>query len=267
MRTSATSKVMVLTGGPGTGKTTILNAIIQVFAENKAKILLAAPTGRAAKRMSEAIGREARTIHRLLEYTPKDDGFARNEDNPLACGLLVVDGVHDGHHAGLSPAQGGSARRDHRVRGRRASLPSVGPGNVLGDPSLPGHARGRAGGGVPAGGESEIVCNAHLINRGELPRLESSRIVFPISISCGRTIPIARRDIIVDLVKNHIPAVSSLSFLDEIQVLSAHAQGHRGRGEPQPAASAGAQLEGGGPCSAESGSTGSATGHADPQQL
>lgn len=91
VRTAATAKMMVLTGGPGTGKTTILNAIIQVFAENKAKILLAAPTGRAAKRMSEASGREARTIHRLLEYSPKEDGFARNEDNPLACGLLVVD--------------------------------------------------------------------------------------------------------------------------------------------------------------------------------
>ena len=80
VRTAARSKVMVLTGGPGTGKTTIINAIIRLFAEVKAKILLAAPTGRAAKRMSETSGREARTIHRLLEYSPQEDGFARNED-------------------------------------------------------------------------------------------------------------------------------------------------------------------------------------------
>ena len=151
VRTSATSKVMVLTGGPGTGKTTILNAIIQVFAENKAKILLAAPTGRAAKRMSEAIGREARTIHRLLEYTPKDDGFARNEDNPLACGLLVVD------EASMMDTMLAyhllKARRDHRVRGRRASAPVRGAGQCArGSHRFRGHARGRAGGGVPAGG-------------------------------------------------------------------------------------------------------------------
>ncbi len=91
VRTAARSKVMVLTGGPGTGKTTIINAIIRVFSEARGKILLAAPTGRAAKRMAETSGREARTIHRLLEYSPKEDGFARNEDNPLACSLLVVD--------------------------------------------------------------------------------------------------------------------------------------------------------------------------------
>ncbi len=91
VRTAARSKIMVLTGGPGTGKTTIINAIIKLFGEVRARILPAAPTGRAAKRMAETSGREARTIHRLLEYSPKEDGFARNEDNPLACGLLVVD--------------------------------------------------------------------------------------------------------------------------------------------------------------------------------
>ena len=125
---------MVLTGGPGTGKTTILNAIIQVFAENKAKILLAAPTGRAAKRMSEAIGREARTIHRLLDYTPMVDGFARYEDNPLACGLLVVDeaSMMDtmlAYHLLTAAPLGATIE----IVGGVHQLPSVGPGNVLGD--------------------------------------------------------------------------------------------------------------------------------------
>ena len=139
--------------------------------------MLAAPTGRAAKRMSEAIGREARTIHRLLEYTPKDDGFARNEDNPLACGLLVVDeaSMMDtmlAYHLLKAAPLGATIVFVGDVH----QLPSVGPGNVLGDLI--------ASGAMPVvelvevfrqAAESEIVCNAHLINRGELPRLESSK--------------------------------------------------------------------------------------------
>ena len=222
VRTSATSKVMVLTGGPGTGKTTILNAIIQVFAENKAKILLAAPTGRAAKRMSEAIGREARTIHRLLEYTPKDDGFARNEDNPLACGLLVVDeaSMMDtmlAYHLLKAAPLGATIVFVGDVH----QLPSVGPGNVLGDLI--------ASGAMPVvelvevfrqAAESEIVCNAHLINRGELPRLESSKDRLSDFYFMRQDDPDRAADIIVDLVKNHIPRRFQLDPFDEIQVLS-----------------------------------------------
>lgn len=222
VRTAARSKVMVLTGGPGTGKTTILNAIIQVFAENKAKILLAAPTGRAAKRMSEAIGREARTIHRLLEYTPKDDGFARNEDNPLACGLLVVDeaSMMDtmlAYHLLKAAPLGATIVFVGDVH----QLPSVGPGNVLGDLI--------ASGAMPVvelvevfrqAAESEIVCNAHLINRGELPRLESSKDRLSDFYFMRQDDPDRAADIIVDLVKNHIPRRFQLDPFDEIQVLS-----------------------------------------------
>ena len=85
------SKVLVMTGGPGVGKTTIVNAILQILAAKGINLLLCAPTGRAAKRMTEATGFEAKTIHRLLEVDPKGGGFKRGDDNPLDCDLLVVD--------------------------------------------------------------------------------------------------------------------------------------------------------------------------------
>jgi hypothetical protein len=85
------SKVLVMTGGPGVGKTTIVNAILRILAAKGTNILLCAPTGRAAKRMTEATGFEAKTIHRLLEVDPKGGGFKRGDDNPLDCDLLVVD--------------------------------------------------------------------------------------------------------------------------------------------------------------------------------
>ena len=91
MRLALTSKVMVITGGPGVGKTTIVNAILRILAAKGVKLLLCAPTGRAAKRMTEATGLEAKTIHRLLEFDPAAVGFKRNADNPLDCDLLVVD--------------------------------------------------------------------------------------------------------------------------------------------------------------------------------
>lgn len=222
VRTAATAKMMVLTGGPGTGKTTILNAIIQVFAENRAKILLAAPTGRAAKRMSEASGREARTIHRLLEYSPKEDGFARNEDNPLACGLLVVDeaSMMDtmlAYHLLKAAPLGATVI----FVGDTHQLPSVGPGNVLGDLI--------ASGAMPVvelvevfrqAAESEIICNAHRINRGEIPNLVSSRDRLSDFYFMRQDDPDKVVEIIVDLVKNHIPRRFHLDPVDDVQVLT-----------------------------------------------
>ncbi len=222
VHTATSSKVMVLTGGPGTGKTTILKAIIQVFGEAKAKILLAAPTGRAAKRMSEAIGREARTIHRLLEYSPKEDGFARNEDNPLACGLLVVDeaSMMDtmlAYHLLKAAPLGATVI----FVGDIHQLPSVGPGNVLGDLI---HS-----GAIPVvelvevfrqAAESEIICNAHSINRGEVPNLVSSRDRLSDFYFMRQDDPEKAADTIVDLVKNHIPRRFKLDSIDDIQVLT-----------------------------------------------
>src|SRR3954462_2093082 len=91
IRLALVSKVLVMTGGPGVGKTTIVNAILRILAAKGTNLLLCAPTGRAAKRMTEATGFEAKTIHRLLEVDPKGGGFKRGEDNPLHCQLLVVD--------------------------------------------------------------------------------------------------------------------------------------------------------------------------------
>jgi exodeoxyribonuclease V alpha subunit len=83
--------VLVITGGPGVGKTTTVNSILRILAAKGVSLLLCAPTGRAAKRMTEATGFDAKTIHRLLEVDPKGGGFKRNGDNPLECDLLVVD--------------------------------------------------------------------------------------------------------------------------------------------------------------------------------
>ena len=91
VRAALSSKVSVITGGPGVGKTTIVNSILRILAAKGVEILLCAPTGRAAKRMSEATGLEAKTIHRLLEVDPRNGGFRRDAHNPLHCGLLVID--------------------------------------------------------------------------------------------------------------------------------------------------------------------------------
>ncbi|WP_300909650.1 AAA family ATPase, partial [uncultured Desulfovibrio sp.] len=217
VRTAARSKIMVLTGGPGTGKTTIINAIIKLFGEVRARILLAAPTGRAAKRMAETSGREARTIHRLLEYSPKEDGFARNEDNPLACGLLVVDeaSMMDTllfYHLLKAVPLGATLV----LVGDVYQLPSVGPGNVLADII--------ASGVTPVvelteifrqSAESAIICNAHLINHGEVPNLESSRERLSDFYFIHQNNPEKAADMMVDLVKNHIPRRFGLDPVDD----------------------------------------------------
>ncbi|WP_374289090.1 ATP-dependent RecD-like DNA helicase [Desulfovibrio desulfuricans] len=232
VRTAARSKMMVLTGGPGTGKTTIINAIIKLFGEVRARILLAAPTGRAAKRMSETSGRESRTIHRLLEYSPKEDGFARNEDNPLACGLLVVDeaSMMDTllfYHLLKAVPLGATLV----LVGDVHQLPSVGPGNVLSDII--------SSGVVPVvelteifrqSAESEIICNAHLINRGEIPSLESSKERLSDFYFIHQNDAEKAAELIVDLVRNHIPRRFNLDPVDDIQVLTPMHKGAVGAG-------------------------------------
>lgn len=232
VRTAARSKVMVLTGGPGTGKTTIINAIIRLFGQVRSRILLAAPTGRAAKRMAETSGREARTIHRLLEYSPKEDGFARNEDNPLACGLLVVDeaSMMDTllfYHLLKAVPLGATVV----LVGDVHQLPSVGPGNVLADII--------ASGAVPVvelteifrqSAESSIICNAHMINRGEAPSLESSKDRLSDFYFIHQSDPERAADLMVDLVRNHIPRRFGLDPVDDIQVLTPMHKGAVGAG-------------------------------------
>ena len=219
---SLKEKVLVITGGPGTGKTTIIQAIIKVFQAAKSKILLAAPTGRAAKRMSETTDLESRTLHRLLEYSPKEDGFARNQDNPLACGLLVVDeaSMLDTmlmYHLLKAVPLGATVVFVGDVN----QLPSVGPGNILRDVI---HSKI-----VPVvelvkvfrqAAESEIICNAHLINQGKMPTLSytlKSRSDF---YFFKENNPDAVADLIVDLVQKRIPHNFGFRSIEDIQVLT-----------------------------------------------
>lgn len=162
----------VVTGGPGTGKTTIINCILSLLSDC-GETLLAAPTGRAAKRMSEATGREAKTLHRLLEYSGDEERFERNQDNPLDCACLIVDEmsmVDIFLMRSLLRALKNGTRLI--LVGDADQLPSVGAGNVLRDIL--------SSGALPSvrltdifrqEGESLIVLNAHRINHGEMPFL------------------------------------------------------------------------------------------------
>lgn len=221
-RASAKAKTLVITGGPGTGKTTIIKAIIKLFQAANAKILLAAPTGRAAKRMSEACGLEAKTIHRLLEYSPRDDKFVRDEDNPLTCGLLVVDeaSMMDTllFYYLLKAVPLGATLV---LVGDVHQLPSVGPGNVLGDiidssvaPVV------RLNEIFRQSAQSEIICNAHLINHGQMPDLEKNTDKISDFYFIARDDPSEAADLIVDLIKNHIPRRFGLDSINEIQLLA-----------------------------------------------
>ncbi len=167
------SKVLVITGGPGVGKTTIVNAILRILAAKDVKLLLCAPTGRAAKRMNEATGFEAKTIHRLLEVDPKGGGFRRDTENPLDCDLLVVDETSMVDvllmHALLKAVPDKAALL---VVGDVDQLPSVGPGQVLADMI--------ASAAVPVmrltevfrqAAKSQVIVNAHRINQGIIPDL------------------------------------------------------------------------------------------------
>ncbi len=170
---AARSKVMVLTGGPGTGKTTIIKAILSLYDQVTRRIHLAAPTGRAAKRMAEATGREAATLHRLLEFNPVANTFERNEDQPLACDLLIVDeasmmDVLLFYYLMKAVPSGCTVI----LVGDIHQLPSVGPGAVLADII--------ASGRVPVtelteifrqSSASAIIANSHCINGGVVPEL------------------------------------------------------------------------------------------------
>ncbi|MCD8325175.1 MAG: ATP-dependent RecD-like DNA helicase [Lachnospiraceae bacterium] len=176
IRQAVSSKVMALTGGPGTGKTTTTLGIISAYRMAGCKILLAAPTGRAAKRMPEATGMEAKTIHRLLEYQPAD-GYQRNEENPLPADVLILDEcsmIDIMLMYNLLKALPDSMTLI--LVGDTDQLPSVGGGNVLKDII--------ASGVVPVvrltrifrqAQGSRIIMNAHRINHGEMPDLRGGR--------------------------------------------------------------------------------------------
>lgn len=180
------SGLLIITGGPGTGKTTTINTIIRYFEQEEMEILLAAPTGRAAKRMTEATGYEARTVHRLLELTgiPDDSGsssgmhFERNEENPLDADAIIIDetSMVDIYlmHALLRAVNPGTRLI---LVGDVNQLPSVGPGNVLRDLIASGCFNVvRLTRIFRQAAESDIIVNAHRINGGEqIPLRKPSR--------------------------------------------------------------------------------------------
>lgn len=216
--------VMVLTGGPGTGKTTTINAMIRYFESEGLDIYLAAPTGRAAKRMTETTGYEAQTIHRLLEVNgnPQDEeqknGFARNRENPLEVDVIIIDEMSMVDlplmHALLSAVCVGTRLI---LVGDRNQLPSVGPGSVLKDvidsECFPVVMLTRI---FRQAGESDIVVNAHRINRGEPVVLDNkSRDFFFLKRQDANTII----SVVLTLIQKKLPRYVDAGMLD-IQVLT-----------------------------------------------
>ncbi|MDE5759541.1 MAG: ATP-dependent RecD-like DNA helicase [Bacteroides sp.] len=218
IREAVASKVMVLTGGPGTGKTTTTQGIIAALKSMGLSILLAAPTGRAAKRMSEATGMEAKTIHRLLEYNPKD-GYKRNDENPLEGDALIVDEcsmidiILMNNLMKALPA-------DMRLVlvGDIDQLPSVGAGNVLRDiidsEKIPVIRLTRIFRQAQA---SRIVMSAHAINKGQFPDISNGKQTDFFFMQMEEPEQVA--ETIVNLVKERLPKAYKRPASD-IQVLT-----------------------------------------------
>ncbi|MEE1279937.1 MAG: AAA family ATPase, partial [Oscillospiraceae bacterium] len=230
IRGALTQNVFILTGGPGTGKTTALNGIISLFERQNMRVLLAAPTGRAAARMSEVTGREAKTVHRLLEVTYSENDvprFARNEENPLKADVVIIDEISMVDvilFASLLRAMPKGCRII--MVGDSDQLPSVGAGRVLKDLCADDY--------VPTvrltevfrqAAESMIVNNAHLIVRGELPELhhKTNDFFFLPRESAEKT-----ADTVVDLISRRLPKAYGVSAMRDIQVLCPGRKGELG---------------------------------------
>ena len=225
------NKVTVITGGPGTGKTTIINAVLKILSKIKIEIMLAAPTGRAAKRMSETARHEAKTIHRMLEYSLQKGGFQKNEETPLDCDLLIVDeaSMIDTilmHY--LLKAIPPTAT--FILVGDVNQLPSVGAGNVLRDII--------ASGVVPVvelnvifrqAKESLIVVNAHKINSGLLPSIKPAGTKDDFYF-IEQEDPEVVLKIILELIKERIPSRFGFDPMEQIQVLTPMHRGTVGSG-------------------------------------
>jgi exodeoxyribonuclease V alpha subunit len=168
---AAASKVLIITGGPGTGKTTIITAILRIFQQLKLRVLLAAPTGRAAKRMNEATGWEAKTIHRLLEYSPHKGGFKKDQNDPLEADVVIIDETSMVDTVLMYHLLKAIPSHAHLILvGDVDQLPSVGAGNVLKDIIRSGRFTVVTLTEIfRQAQESMIVVNAHKVNQGEFP--------------------------------------------------------------------------------------------------
>ena len=219
VQAALTHNVVVLTGGPGTGKTTTIRTILRLLELRGSRVVLAAPTGRAAKRLAELTGHEAKTIHRLLEFSPQAGyQFQRNEENPLKADHIIVDEASMldlllTYH--LLKAISANARL--LLVGDVDQLPSVGAGNVLRDLIDSGQvAVVRLDTIFRQSKDSWIIENAHRINRGELPQFHwdaSDFFLFPAED------PARAAELVVDLVANRIPRKFGFDPRKDIQVL------------------------------------------------
>jgi len=222
--------VMILTGGPGTGKTTIIKGLLSIFSSLDMQICLAAPTGRAAKRMSEATSHEAKTIHRLLEMDAADDtgaSFIRNEQNRLEEDVLIVDEASMIDIL-LMEALLRAIKPGARLIliGDTDQLPSVGAGNVLGDLCASGQFRVvRLTEVFRQSQQSYIITNAHRINEGQMPEPSRADGDF---FFLKRETEEAIAATVVDLVKNRLPKSYGAGVISQIQVITPSRKGLSG---------------------------------------
>jgi exodeoxyribonuclease V alpha subunit len=215
--TALRHKMTVLTGGPGTGKTVTLRTVIASLEALSGSYALCAPTGRAAKRMAEATSRPAKTVHRLLEYSPQD-GFRRNDHNPLNVDCLVVDEASMLDLLLTNHLLKAVDPSSHVLFvGDVDQLPSVGAGNVLRDVISSGRAKVvRLTEIFRQAADSGIVVNAHRINQGQRPILNEFGDFYFFS----KEDPQEAATLLVDVVKRRVPAKFGLDPVDDIQVLA-----------------------------------------------
>lgn len=214
-----TERIMIITGSPGTGKSTILNFIIKILEREKKKFMMAAPTGRASKRMTETTGRESKTIHRLLNFNPKLNKFLKNEDNPIDADIIIIDEASM-LDIRLMRNLLSAIKIDSSLIfvGDIDQLPSVGPGYVLGDLIRSGT--------VPVcelkkiyrqEGQSQIIRNAHKVRDGQFPYIKNkdSEDFFFLE----KNDPEEAVNLILHLLSNKIPSSFGMDPLKDVQVL------------------------------------------------